>query len=202
MTGQAASSKLNGSPRLEIRPDRVRLVQRRHFGWILVAFPLSLVAIVLISKYVKEPAFSRNPSAYLLQTLEKLEWYQWGFFGIVTLFVLISVVSGLLYALWMRELDIDLRRGRLRFRTGLAGRIRTIELPTHALTTLRLSRLTATGDSSYGSDRTYEYWSLDLEIQAGVEPLNLGQWGRHEEAIEEAERWKKWLPSLELTAAR
>lgn len=194
------SSKLNGAPKVEVSRDHIRLVQRRHFGWIFVGFPVLLVSALLISKYSRKSAFRQDPLAYLAQALEKFEWFEWLAFGVGGFLFLVFVIIGLLYVLWVRELDIDLKRKRFRFRTGLAGRIKTIELPTDKLTTLRLKRLTTTGNASYGPDRTYEYWSLDLEIPGGAEPLNLGQWGRHEEAIAEAERWRQWLPALELQA--
>lgn len=201
MTQQAPlSSKLNGAPAVEVSGNRIRLVQRRHFGWILVGFPVLLVSAVLISEYSKKSAFRREPWTYLLHTIESFEWFEWIAFGIASFLFLVSVIGGLLYALWTRELDIDLARKRFRFRTGLAGRITTIEQSTEELTMLRLKRLTATGNASYGTDLTYEYWSLDLEIPGGVEPLNLGQWGRYEEALEEARRWQQWLPDLELQA--
>ena len=97
-------------------------------------------------------------------------------------------------------MDIDLKQRQFRFRTGLAGRITTIAGSTDELRTLQLTRLTATGRATESPARTYEYWGLDLVIPGGVEPLNLGQWGRHEEAIAEAERWQQWLPTLELQA--
>lgn len=192
------SSKLNGAPTLEVNRDRIRLVQRRHFGWILVGFPVVFVSAFLISEYSKKSAFRREPWAYLLHTIESFAWFEWIALGIAFFLFLVSVISGLLYALWTRELDIDLARKRFRFCTGLVGRLTTIERSTEELTTLRLKRLTATGNASYGPDRTYEYWSLDLEIPGGVEPLNIGQWGRYEEALDEARRWQQWLPTLKL----
>ncbi|WP_127476458.1 hypothetical protein [Sulfurivermis fontis] len=194
------SSKLNGAPRVEVRQDSIRLVQRRHFGWIFVGFPVFLVSVFLISEYSKNSAFRHDPWAYLAQCFKNFEWPEWIAFGVATLLFCVFVISGLLYALWERELEIDLRRRQFRFRTGLAGRITTITGSTDELRTLQLTRLTATGTSTESPARTYEYWSLDLVLPGDVEPLNLGQWGRHEEAIAEAGRWQQWLPTLELQA--
>lgn len=56
------------------------------------------------------------------------------------------------------------------------------------------------GGQVWQAARVCEYWRFDLGIPGGVEPLNIGQWGRHEEAIAEAQRRLQWLPTLELQA--
>lgn len=49
----SSSSKLNGAPTVEVHQDQIRLIQRRHFGWIFVGFPVFFLSAFLLSCQTK-----------------------------------------------------------------------------------------------------------------------------------------------------
>jgi len=194
-----ATSKMPGAPLVVARFGRVRVVQRKLQGWVILAFGLGLPGIVLVSEYVKRARFRADPLAYILgyfRQLELLPWWGWPAFMIGSLFLAGLLVYGLIWLLWRRVLEIDLGLGRVRFTTGIWPRVRTIEVKRSELTRIELRRTVMAGDRLPGPPHLHERWEVSLVIPGSTEPLHLGMWGLRRDALAEIERFRSWLPDL------
>lgn len=195
MTEPGPSSKMAGGPAISTPPGKVVVVQRKLIGWGLLAFGLGMPAAVLVS----DPRFRRNPQAYLVAALEGLGRTATLAIALAGLFFLSLALYGLFWLLWTRELVVDLNAKRLRFRTGLWPRLRTVEAGTGEIKTIHLWRkvaYTQAIDAVAPGGDPLESWEVRLDLPGGVEPLFLGEWGERREAREEIERWRAIVPGL------
>jgi hypothetical protein len=187
-----------GAPRITQPPGALVVTQRKTTGWVLLGISVGVPAAVL---YAERQTWWADPLHALRVASEQLQGGELAAALLVLLFFTAMFAYGVFWLLWQRELRIDLNRRRYVFTTGVWPWLRRHEGACNAdlvlqLSCKRYSSTNATGDSGSTSGPEMEGWELRLALPGCREPLFLGEWSDHADAMATCETWRRTFPNL------